>query len=131
MGLLRGMKGVLAVGVLLLAAGTAAGVQADDRPGRVSFTEDIHPIIQFRCLACHQEGSEGAEMSGLNLETYEGLMKGTKYGPVIVPGNSMVSNLNVMIEGRAAIRMPHNKKRLSPCEIKMFQDWVNQGAKNN
>ncbi|MBF0294155.1 MAG: hypothetical protein HQL96_03120 [Magnetococcales bacterium] len=99
--------------------------------GRVSFAEDVFPILQYRCLECHKAGAPGVAFSGLNLESYEGLMKGTRYGPVVVPGNAMVSNLNVLVEGRAGIRMPHNRKRLTPCEIDILRNWVNQGAKND
>ncbi|MBF0126019.1 MAG: hypothetical protein HQM02_02305 [Magnetococcales bacterium] len=99
--------------------------------GRVSFSEDVFPILQYRCLECHKAGAPGVAFSGLNLESYDGLMKGTRYGPVVVPGNAMVSNLNVLVEGRAGIRMPHNRKRLTSCEIDILRNWVNQGAKND
>ncbi|MEO5363742.1 MAG: hypothetical protein H7838_08975 [Magnetococcus sp. DMHC-8] len=97
----------------------------------VSFKNDVQPILQYRCLECHRADGPGVAYSGLNLESYDGLMKGTRFGPVIVPGNAMVSNLNVLVEGRAGIRMPHNRKRLTPCEIQVLRNWVNQGAKNN
>ncbi|MEO5333656.1 MAG: hypothetical protein H7839_16710 [Magnetococcus sp. YQC-5] len=100
-------------------------------PGRVSFSEDVFPILQYRCLECHKVGAPGLAFSGLNLESYDGLMKGTRFGPVVIPGNAMVSNLNVLVEGRAGIRMPHNRKRLTPCEIDILRNWVNQGAKND
>lgn len=96
-----------------------------------SFKGDVQPILQYRCLECHRADGPGVAYSGLNLESYEGLMKGTRFGPVVVPGNAMVSNLNVLVEGRAGIRMPHNRKRLTPCEIQVLRNWVNQGAKNN
>lgn len=99
--------------------------------GRVSFMDDVVPILQYRCLECHKTGAPGMAFSGLNLETYDGLMKGTRYGPVVIPGNAMVSNLNVLVEGRAGIRMPHNRKRLTACEIDILRNWVNQGAKND
>jgi hypothetical protein len=41
-----------------------------------SFSEDILPILKGRCVSCHQPGSAGYEKSGLDLTTYEGLMKG-------------------------------------------------------
>ncbi|MBF0262743.1 MAG: hypothetical protein HQL97_13025 [Magnetococcales bacterium] len=116
------------------APGGAPGGAAANAPGgsgRVSFAEDVFPILQNRCLECHKTGAPGLAFSGLNLETYEGLMQGTRFGPVVVPGNSMVSNLNVLVEGRAGIRMPHNRKRLTACEIEILRNWVNQGAKNN
>jgi hypothetical protein len=102
-----------------------------DWGGIVSYQDDVYPIIHFRCLSCHGEGDIGTIQSGLNLETYEGLMKGTKHGPVVVPKNPLVSNLNVLVEGRAKVRMPHNRKRLTPCDVEILHRWVQQGARNN
>jgi hypothetical protein len=101
--------------------------------GHVSFKEDIFPIIEIRCLECHQKGGMGYEKSGLDLRTYEGLMKGTRYGPVVVPRSAMTSNLITVIDGRTApeLWMPHKRKRMSKCERLTFRAWVNQGAKDN
>ena len=99
----------------------------------VSFKEDLFPILQNRCLECHQPGGEGYEKSGLDLRSYEGLMKGTKYGPVVVPRQAFASTLIAVIDGRTdpKLWMPHNRKRMTKCERLIFRFWVNQGAKNN
>lgn len=99
----------------------------------ISFAEDVMPIIQIRCLECHEPGGSGYEASGLDMRTYEGLMKGTNHGPVIVPGDALTSNLNALVEWRvpAELRMPHNKKKLTHCEINIFRRWVNEGAHDN
>ncbi len=67
------------------------------------------------------------------MRTYEGLMKGTKYGPMITPGSWAESNLLPLIDRRTApgTRMPHKKRRLSKCERLTFRHWVMQGARNN
>ena len=59
----------------------------------ISFREDIHPIIQIRCLICHKPGGDGYEKSGLDLRTYNSLMKGTKFGPIVTPGDAFMSTL--------------------------------------
>jgi hypothetical protein len=71
--------------------------------------------------------------SGLDMRTYEGLMKGTKNGPMITPGNAVDSNLLAVIDHRTSdeIWMPHNKKQLSKCERQALRFWVVQGARNN
>ena len=58
-------------------------------------------------------------------------MKGTKYGPIIVPGEPMVSNLNVLVEGRAQVQMPHNQRPLLAAQTNILREWVKQGAKDN
>lgn len=99
----------------------------------VSFRLDVFPILESRCVSCHKPGGEGYETSGLDLSTYQGLMKGTKHGAIVVPGEPMTSNLNVLVEGRAApaIRMPHNQRPLLKAQQQILYDWVKQGAKDN
>jgi len=60
-------------------------------------------------------------------------MKGTKHGRIVVPGNPLISNMMVLIEGRAdpSIRMPHNERPLLTQQIEILRDWVSQGAKDN
>jgi len=116
--------------IMLIVGLTSHPVQAIEK---VSFSEDISPIIQVRCLSCHQPQGEGYEESGLDLRTYQGLMKGTKYGPMVIPGDAFVSNLMVLIDGRAkgGVRMPHGKRKLTSCDKDLFRWWINQGALDN
>ena len=102
---------------------------------RVSYQQDVYPILETNCFACHTppQGA-GYVKTGLNLQAYDTLMQGTLYGPVVMPGNSQQSILNMLVEGRAdsSLRMPHNREHpLSDREIEMLQLWVDQGANNN
>ncbi|MBF0131634.1 MAG: hypothetical protein HQL75_03495 [Magnetococcales bacterium] len=124
-------KAMLGAWVLLGGTLACTGVANAENRGQLSYADDVRPILQIRCMECHSGNGAGVTASGLNLETYEGLMKGTRFGPIVIPGNAMVSNLNVLVEGRAGIRMPHDRKRLTSCETSILHDWVNQGARNN
>ncbi len=119
----------------ILCLGLAAGLLAprDAAAEHISFRDDVQPIIAMRCLECHQPGGPGYEATGLDMRTYQSLMEGTRHGPVIVPGDAFASTLNALVEWRAPaeIRMPHNKKKLTHCEINIFRRWVNQGAYDN
>lgn len=99
----------------------------------ISFQRQVLPIIKNNCLACHRPGGEGYEASGLSMESYEDLMKGTRYGPIIVPGSAFTSNFNVLIEGRAdpSIQMPFHGTRLRPLLLRILHQWVDEGAENN
>ena len=121
----RAWIGAAATGLVMAFATQANAADA------ISFKDDVAPLIQIRCLACHQPGGAGYETSGLDMRTYEGLMKGTKFGPMVVPGNVIESNLLTMIDGRADIHMPLDKKLLTKCERLIFRAWVQQGAKDN
>ncbi|MCI0504952.1 MAG: hypothetical protein L0Z73_02465 [Gammaproteobacteria bacterium] len=102
--------------------------------GEVSFSKQVNPILVSRCLSCHNSEGEGFKKSGLNMETYDTLMKGTRFGPVIVPGNPLSSSLVLTIEGKAdpAITMPHGSLQILPqVERDSIKQWIQQGAKNN
>ena len=100
----------------------------------VSFSKEIRPILDARCMECHKLGGEGEQASGLSMENYATLMKGTKFGPVIKPGDALSSTLMILIDGRAdpSINMPHgDREPLSADQIKLFETWIDQGANNN
>jgi hypothetical protein len=100
----------------------------------VSYKADIRPILNDYCKSCHVPGGKGYEKSGLDMRTYASLMKGTRFGPIIKPGNSQDSTLIVLVEGRAdpSISMPYGVKgSLSKDKISLLRKWIDQGAKNN
>lgn len=100
----------------------------------VSFKSDIRPVLDDYCMSCHVPGGKGYEKSGLDMRSYDSLMKGTKFGPIIKPGNAQDSTLIVLVEGRAdpSISMPYGVKgSLSKDKITVLRKWIDQGAKNN
>lgn len=102
---------------------------------RVSFARDVYPILEENCLHCHTPpDGEGYKKVGLNMESWETLLQGTVYGPVIVTGDSRRSIFNMLVEGRAdrSLRMPHKGDEPLPDEeIETLRLWVEQGAKEN
>lgn len=125
---------------ILLSLSSLAGVLllsgCDNTPpaATISFAKQIQPIFAQHCLECHDTNGEGALASGLKLSNYKDVMKGTKFGPVIKPGNSLSSTLVILVEGRAnsAINMPHgDRPRLSDEQIHTLRQWIDQGANDN
>lgn len=129
------MAGVVAIAfvvgavALLLVPGDKACAASDT----TSFSDDVFPIFKGRCVTCHQPSGEGFEKSGLDLSTYEGVMKGTKMGPMVIPKDPDSSNLIWLLDWRGApeTRMPHGKKKLSTCDRNAIRSWIREGAKNN
>jgi hypothetical protein len=114
--------------IALALAGCGSGETA------VSFAGQVKPILDSNCVSCHVAGQPGYEASGLALDSYAGLMKGTRYGKVVLPGNPQDSVLNMLAEGRAdpSISMPHGDQRgLYKEELATLRDWVAQGALDN
>ena len=97
----------------------------------MSYSEDVVPILKGYCVSCHSPGGQGLEASGLDLTSYDGLMKGTKFGPMVIPGKPDSSNVIVLIDGKAKVRMPFGHKALPSCLRDIVYGWIFEGAKNN
>jgi hypothetical protein len=137
------LAGIAALAVASVASSSfivdACGQESKARPKGppqapvTSFSEDIFPIFKGRCVECHQPGGQGYEKSGLDLTTHEGLMKGTKFGPMVMPKDPDSSNLVWLLDWRASpdLRMPHGTKKLSTCDRDAIKRWIREGALNN
>ncbi|MDP1548447.1 MAG: c-type cytochrome domain-containing protein [Anaerolineales bacterium] len=91
----------------------------------VSYASDIAPIIDAKCIKCH--GIESRK-EGLDLLTYDNLMKGSRNGVALTPGDANNSLfVQLIVEGE----MPNRGDRVTPEELQLIIDWVNQGALNN
>jgi len=126
----------LLVSTLFFGLSLPLGCSMDNAAKLVSFQKDVHPILKAACFECHTApNGEGYKKVGLSMVTYEDLMKGTKVGPVIIPGQSINSTLNRLAEGRPgvspSIHMPHSKPKLPQEQLAILRQWVDQGAKNN
>lgn len=97
----------------------------------LTYVADIKPILDQHCVECHQAGAKGTEKSGLLLDSYTATMRGTKFGPVVIPGQAINSTLYRLVTGKAdpSLRMPHDAKQLPEEVTNKLRDWIDQGAK--
>jgi uncharacterized membrane protein len=119
---------------LLISAGLSSCDKAEQpRFQKVTYADDVEPIIQKHCAVCHVSGQPGARESGLLMDSYESLMKGTPFGQVINPGSAMSSSLYILVSGkdRLTVTMPHGKNPLSDEEIETIRVWIENGAVEN
>ena len=104
-------------------------------PDEVSFMRDVQPILHDYCVNCHMPGGKGFVKSGLDLTSYQGTMKGTIFGKVVIPGNSETSTFTKLLTGtNKGLKMPmglNSSGTLDRQYILVLRKWVNQGAKNN
>jgi nitrate/TMAO reductase-like tetraheme cytochrome c subunit len=76
------------------------------------------PLFETKCSVCHGDLASG----GLDLLTYETLMKGGKDGAVIVPGDSANSLLyQIQSAGK-------HFAKLTPEELDIIKQWIDSGA---
>lgn len=117
--------------ILILCTAFTAGI-AQEKSSKISFKSDIMPVIQKKCMNCHN--TEDESPSGLYLDNYIELMKGeSKHGPVVKPKKGEESVLIKKLRGTATFgkQMPRGKKPLDEETIEMISTWIDQGAKNN
>ncbi|HEY3838707.1 MAG TPA: DUF1549 domain-containing protein, partial [Bryobacteraceae bacterium] len=81
-------------------------------------------ILNDNCSTCH--GS--ARMSGLDLTHADGLLKGGKRGPAVVPGKSADSLLYKAVLQSGDLKMPPGKT-LAHADLETLRQWIDAGAR--
>jgi|SRR6186713_2001967 len=110
------------------AVATESATAATEAPvagATVSFANDVLPMLQSRCKNCH--GGQKTEKE-LNLTSYESVMAGSENGPVVTPGDAANSPLAEMVVNG---KMPKRGPKLTPDQVQLIVDWINQGGLNN
>jgi len=144
----------LIVGVLAAAASAApacalvdaetgervtACVDADSNPAvPVVFARDIRPLMNGipggpkPCANCHYRDRgtrEGLDETGLDLQTYELIMRGSSTKKVVIPNKPCESPIVRKLRGTGqGARMPKGGPYWSPEQIQLMTDWIKEGA---
>lgn len=115
--------------VLLFATAVASiSIGACNKPHpKVSFTKEIKPLLEARCVNCH---NAGALFGDLNLENRELAFKPRAKGAVITPGSPDKSPLFLVLTLPEGDRkaMPPTGHRISDEETALIKLWIAQGA---
>lgn len=108
--------------LLLLVAMTGA-LQAQTP----NYEDDVKPIFRRYCFGCH---SAGESRSGLNLEAYEGVMRGGSSGDAVRPGRASGSLLYQAVahEGDGVPRMPQGGGKIPDGAIATIREWIQGGV---
>ena len=97
---------------------------------KISFYQQVRPILQAQCAGCHHPRNPEGEYV---VTEYSHFLKGGESESVaIVPGKPDQSNLVKLItpdDGEA--EMPKAKTPLSPEQITLIRAWIQQGAIND
>src|SRR4051794_2931940 len=128
-------KAVLLIsGVLILAVmHFSATVELPQRSAGLTsegvefFEKKIRPVLIDQCYVCHSSESPTLQ-GGLLLDSREGMLKGGKSGPVLIPGKPDESLLVKAIRhAEKDLQMPPGNKL--PAEtVADFELWVKMGA---
>jgi cytochrome c553 len=91
------------------------------------FEKSVRPVLANNCYRCHSDGAQRLK-AGLKLDSREGFLRGSEYGPVMVPGDLEASSFIEAIRyGDPDFGMPP-KEKLSDQEISDLEKWVAMGA---
>jgi WD40 repeat protein len=106
----------------------ATGISAE-----LDFYRDVYPFLKTNCISCHNKTTTKAD---LNMETPELMIQGGESGPSIVPGKSAQSLIVLASLHQDDMEMPppNNKSgavNLTPAEISILKQWIDQGAKSS
>ena len=110
---------------LILSSTLSASVAQAAEP--VSFKEEIKPILETRCLSCHNPENDKGE---LQLDTRANALKGGEYGPAIVVGDPEKSSLYALtiVPPDDDTIMPPKGDPLTKKETDAIRRWIEQGA---
>lgn len=106
--------------------GTSSAAEAESLAHRISFSQQIRPILADRCFTCHGP-DEGTREADLRLDQRESATK-----QAIRPGRSADSLLIKRVTANHPDdRMPppeSKKPPLTPAEIELLRRWIDEGA---
>ena len=92
----------------------------------VDFQSQIQPILERACLECHGSVKQS---NGFRLDSREAFLEGGVSGPMVLPGESELSELVDRLTGDAVgSRMPLEKEPLTPQEVALIRAWIDQGV---
>ncbi|MCA9230531.1 MAG: DUF1549 domain-containing protein [Planctomycetales bacterium] len=99
-------------------------------PGTVSFHKEVFPLLQAKCLGCHQPAKSSG---GYLMTSFDALLRGgDSESPAVVAGKPDESYLVELItptDGSA--EMPKEAAPLAESEIALIRSWIEQGAEDD
>ena len=92
----------------------------------VDYAEQIKPILQQHCFACHGPLKQAAE---LRLDTGSLIFQGGASGVILEPGRPETSLLmERLLESDLELRMPQQAAALTGEQIALLRRWIAEGA---
>ena len=113
------------VGVKTPLLGAAASLAVTVSASAVDFQKDVLPILEDRCIECHKDGKEKAD---LNFQPHK-IKNHIGVGTPIVPGKPNAGLfIKVILSEDPDNRMPPKGSRLSEKEVNTLKQWILEGA---
>lgn len=93
---------------------------------RVGFLQEVAPIFQASCTACH---GPRKQLAGFRADRMDDFFSARNDKPLVVPGDPDNSRLLDIVSGKMKDMKSAAAHRLSPGEIAILRAWIETGAK--
>jgi WD40 repeat protein len=91
---------------------------------KTTYTDQILPLVEANCAKCHNPDKKKAD---LDLTSYQGALKGSGSGVVVLSGNPDGSKLWKALTHAEEPFMPPNRPKLADKELDVFKKWIGGG----
>ncbi|NRA75060.1 MAG: hypothetical protein HRU16_03890, partial [Planctomycetes bacterium] len=101
-------------------------VKPEQEADKISFYQEIRPILQANCHGCHQPAKAKGQYQ---MTKFDRLLAGGGEEAAVVPhqpDQSLMIELITPIDGEA--EMPNKRDPLKPAQIEMIRRWIAEGA---
>jgi WD40 repeat protein len=88
---------------------------------KVNYQDQVLPIVEANCSKCHNPDKKKAD---LDLTSFQGVLKGSGSGLVVVSGNLDGSKLWKAVTHAEDPTMPPNRPKLSDKDLDVFRKWI-------
>src|ERR1041385_4695380 len=95
---------------------------------KITYQDHILPLVEANCSKCHNADKRKAD---LDLTSYQGALKGSGSGPVVLSGNVDGSKLWKALSHSEEPYMPPNRPKLDDKELDLFKKWIAGGLLEN
>ena len=102
---------------IMLGAKNTINCPTDCDSSQYKYSANIKPLIDKYCIGCHSTYPNSS--GGVDLSNYSGVVNSVAGGKLL---NSLKATTNWM---------PKGGNKLSDCQIKQFENWINAGAPND
>ncbi|HVV00861.1 MAG TPA: c-type cytochrome domain-containing protein [Verrucomicrobiae bacterium] len=91
---------------------------------KVTYQDNVLPLVEANCAKCHNSDRKKAD---LDLTTYQGILKGSGSGEVVLSGNVEGSKIWKALTHSEEPYMPPHRPPLDAKALEVFKKWIAGG----
>ncbi|MGB1759853.1 MAG: PSD1 and planctomycete cytochrome C domain-containing protein [Verrucomicrobiales bacterium] len=92
---------------------------------KISFSDDVKPLLERSCTNCH---ARGKDKGGFSIDHIHSFMAGGDSGPAVMKGKGDQSPLlGLLLSNDPEVRMPSKGQQLTLDEVAIIRTWIDQG----